>query len=338
MRKETLNNNYISLLPILRCPVCRGKITERSSNFMCDDCRHLFEIINNVPCLYDEQVAGLDDESIQFQKRRQLEFHQRTDYAKEMTSGQLSEFMITRPYGHSRFFTKMWEYPLITLTKKVHKLFQGTLLFNGLSVLDIGCGGGLEACFLAKRGASIVGIDIAPLHCEASIKRFTRCGLDGVFIQADATNLPFCDLAFDMVITHDSLHHLPQVQMKKAVEEYCRVSKRIVCFLEANNSILTKVLVKLGLSSTVESSGNKIIRFTRNNIDDFLKETKYKLVTYNPMLNKKAQFPKHFYKKPMSYFPLFHVYWGFVSLANFFVGNFVGNEMVAIATKEEICC
>ena len=57
---------------------------------------------------------------------------------------------------------------------------------------------------------------------------------------------------------------------------------------------------------------------------------------YTSFLNKKTQFPKPVYKKPMSFFPFFHLYWGLLSLANFFVGNFVGNEMVSIAVNKEM--
>jgi SAM-dependent methyltransferase len=335
MEKDVPKNNYIALLPLLRCPICKGKIVKKSAaNLECADCTYLFEVIDNVPRFYDKETADLDQKSISSQKREQLEFHQQTDYTREMTSSELSQFMITRPYGHSRFFTKMWEYPLVILTKELQKLFPAIALFNEGSVLDIGCGGGLEAYFLASRGAKVVGVDIASLRCEASIKRFSNAGLDGVFIQADATNLPFCDLAFDMVITHDSLHHLPEAQLKKAIGEFCRVSKRILCFVEANDSILTRVLVMLGLTATVELSGNKVIRFSKSSINDLLSGTGYELVVYTPFFNKKTHFPKPVYKKPMSFFPFFHFYWGILSLANFFSCNF-GNEMVAIATKEK---
>jgi arsenite methyltransferase len=91
-------------------------------------------------------------------------------------------------------------------------------------ILDVGCGVGTTACFLAKRyGCRVVGVDIHARMVERSEERARREGLtDRVeFRVADAQNLPFEDGLFDLVIT-ESVTSFPE-DKQQAVNEYVRV-------------------------------------------------------------------------------------------------------------------
>ncbi|MBU1878221.1 MAG: class I SAM-dependent methyltransferase, partial [Chloroflexi bacterium] len=75
---------------------------------------------------------------------------------------------------------------------------------EGSYVLDVGCGVGATACFLAKRyGCRVMGVDIRARMVERAEERARRDGLSDqvAFRVADAQDLPFEDDLFDAVIT-----------------------------------------------------------------------------------------------------------------------------------------
>jgi len=73
----------------------------------------------------------------------------------------------------------------------------------GLKVLDLGCGDGTTALPAAKRGADVLGVDIARNLVEAGNRRAQEWGLSNCrFEQGDATNLEaLSDRSFDLVVT-----------------------------------------------------------------------------------------------------------------------------------------
>jgi len=97
---------------------------------------------------------------------------------------------------------------------------------QGSYVLDVGCGAGVTACFLARKyGCRVVGVDIRARMVERSQEQARRKGVaDRVeFRVADAQELPFADGLFDAVIT-ESVTAFP-ADKQKAVREYARVTK-----------------------------------------------------------------------------------------------------------------
>jgi len=73
----------------------------------------------------------------------------------------------------------------------------------GLKVLDLGCGDGTTALPEARRGAEVLGVDIARNLVEAATKRAQAEGLANCrFQQGDATNLSeLANRSFDLVVT-----------------------------------------------------------------------------------------------------------------------------------------
>jgi SAM-dependent methyltransferase len=73
----------------------------------------------------------------------------------------------------------------------------------GLKVLDLGCGDGTTALPAARRGADVLGVDIARNLVEAGNKRAQAEGLTNLrFQQGDATNLSeLADHGFDLVVS-----------------------------------------------------------------------------------------------------------------------------------------
>src|SRR6476659_10845818 len=72
-----------------------------------------------------------------------------------------------------------------------------------LRVLDLGCGDGTTAVPLARRGADVVGIDIAKNLVDAGNRRAAEAGLRNLrFQEGDACNLQgVADHSFDLTLT-----------------------------------------------------------------------------------------------------------------------------------------
>lgn len=80
----------------------------------------------------------------------------------------------------------------------------GTLgIKRGLNILDLGCGDGTTALPAAKRGADVLGVDIARNLVEAGNRRAREAGLGNLrFQEGDATELVgLRDKMFDLVIS-----------------------------------------------------------------------------------------------------------------------------------------
>lgn len=93
-------------------------------------------------------------------------------------------------------------------------------------VLDVGCGVGMSACYIAKKyGCNVVGVDVRGEMIARSNERAEREGVEGrvEFRVADAQNLPFEDALFDAVIS-ESVTAFPE-DKREAVREYVRVAK-----------------------------------------------------------------------------------------------------------------
>jgi len=71
----------------------------------------------------------------------------------------------------------------------------------GARVLDVACGTGNLAIPAARKGAQVWGIDIAPNSLEQARQRAAAEGLQAVFEEGDAEQLPYPDAHFDMVMS-----------------------------------------------------------------------------------------------------------------------------------------
>jgi len=93
-------------------------------------------------------------------------------------------------------------------------------------VLDVGCGVGATACYLAKTyGCRVLGVDLREPMVALSNERAQRLGVTDLvgFGVADAQALPFDDAMFDVVIAESVATFIED--KRKVVGEYARVVK-----------------------------------------------------------------------------------------------------------------
>jgi len=93
----------------------------------------------------------------------------------------------------------------------------------GAEVLDVACGTGNVALPLARRGAHVTGVDIAPNLLQQARQRAAAEALQIRFEEGDAEQLPYADSTFDAVVTMFGAMFAPQPE--RVVAECARVLK-----------------------------------------------------------------------------------------------------------------
>src|SRR5262249_14011292 len=90
-----------------------------------------------------------------------------------------------------------------TMRESGEALVERIGVSKGLKVLDLGCGDGTTGLPAAKRGADVLGVDIAKNLGEAGNRRAAQQGMQNLtFQEGDATNLaPIPDKSFDLVMS-----------------------------------------------------------------------------------------------------------------------------------------
>jgi ubiquinone/menaquinone biosynthesis C-methylase UbiE len=90
----------------------------------------------------------------------------------------------------------------------------------GLRILDVGCGEGKNALYLASKGGLVSGYDISDIAIEHAIAAKENLSIENVnFYVGDAMAEDFPSESFDVVIAYGLLHCLPNEQRIREVSE-----------------------------------------------------------------------------------------------------------------------
>jgi ubiquinone/menaquinone biosynthesis C-methylase UbiE len=114
------------------------------------------------------------------------------------------------------------------------KLLNKALEPGDLRILEVGCGTGKSACYLAKSGFHVTALDQHPIMLDKAKKRAAKEGVTGVdWLQGNVQMMPFEDEAFDVVFAESVtiFTDIPQ-----SLKEYHRV-------LKPNGRLLDRELV-----------------------------------------------------------------------------------------------
>jgi len=234
------------------------------------------------------------------------------------------EAEIVRPHGCGRLFNYLISYKLRACVKGVD--------LNNRQVLDVCCGSGIDAEFLARQGARIIGIDYDPEGIRRTTERARRLNLDIKGIVGNALALPFYDKSISVCFINDGLHHLKDPFLGMA--ELFRVAQDYVIISEPARSFLTRVAVRLGLSVDYEvNDDNFVYRFTRKELIREARKQGFIIFRVERFLLWHPHFPPKWFfvfENPV----LFYLLQGTFLFVNFLFGRWAGNKIVFIARRE----
>jgi ubiquinone/menaquinone biosynthesis C-methylase UbiE len=128
---------------------------------------------------------------------------------------------------------------------RAEKLLQLVDKKENQSFLEVGCGNGSVCKYIAgKYPWSVTGIDVDPKQIQIA-REISRDVRNIRFVEADATNIPFPDNDFDIVLSFGTTHHIPD--WSRALAEMRRVLKPEGYFIYYD-LIYPEVLARLGRS------------------------------------------------------------------------------------------
>ncbi len=93
--------------------------------------------------------------------------------------------------------------------------------------IDLGCGTGADATYLANQGWDVVGVDFVPEAIETAKSRTVSSGSSTHFVVADVTALREAGITgpFDLIIDIGCFHAIPQGLRDKYVAEVAAVAR-----------------------------------------------------------------------------------------------------------------
>lgn len=94
-----------------------------------------------------------------------------------------------------------------------------------IAVLDVGCGAGSEAIFLAQRGYRVIGVDLSAAALSIARERANKAEVQVDWRQGDAMNLPLENRCVDMVNDRGCFHVIAEEERGRFAEEVARVLK-----------------------------------------------------------------------------------------------------------------
>jgi len=118
----------------------------------------------------------------------------------------------------SRFWDPNGEFrPLHMLNPVRTRFIADRAVLTGARVLDVGCGGGLLSEALARAGARVSGIDLAPRMIEVATLHASEQSLQIDYRTASAESLLASEAGtFDIVTSMEMLEHVPDPRQMTA--------------------------------------------------------------------------------------------------------------------------
>jgi len=135
------------------------------------------------------------------------------------------KFFSNRAVKHKEIPKHLFEKIWVLLNKH-------TNVYDGLSVLDAGCGAGAWSRRFKEKNCAVTGLDFSEgmLKLAKSLDHMSR------YCRGDLFHFPVCDDAFDVVFFGYVLHHFTKHEIGKILREAHRVVKKngVVASIDPN--------------------------------------------------------------------------------------------------------
>ncbi|GAB4376229.1 MAG: hypothetical protein Kow00114_39830 [Kiloniellaceae bacterium] len=116
------------------------------------------------------------------------------------------------------------------------------------AVLDLGCGVGRHACFLADAGFRVQAMDASASGLDFARRQARDHGLEIAFSDGLMTDMPYADASFDYVLSFNVIYHGDGGVVARAISEIHRVLKPGGLF---HGTLLSKRNRNYGLGSEI---------------------------------------------------------------------------------------
>jgi SAM-dependent methyltransferase len=147
---------------------------------------------------------------------------------------------------------------------------------HGAVTLVLCAGSGMDAEFLARRGARVIASDLSLGAALRTRERAQRHGVELIPLVADAEALPFRDRSVDLAYVHDGLHHLRDPAV--GLWEMTRVTHNALSVSEPAQASVTRVAIAAGIALIEEPVGNRVERLEAKGVIGLLREAGMRVV------------------------------------------------------------
>jgi len=127
----------------------------------------------------------------------------------------------TYPVGTRGFFQQLDEYRYDKLNYLPRLVDFST--YQGKSLLEVGCGAGIDLVRFARAGAIVTGIDLSTTAIELARKNIDQNGLNADLRVMNGEPMQFADNSFDVVYAHGVLQYTANIE--KMMAEIHRIVK-----------------------------------------------------------------------------------------------------------------
>ena len=126
--------------------------------------------------------------------------------------------------------------PISWIFGSPHELKEYTQLVENGSItvgraIDLGCGEGSNAIYLAQNGFDVTGVDFSPTAIRRATKNSHSAGVEANFIVEDLTNIHHVSGSFDLLVDFGALNDMNQADRDLYMQNVLPLSHPGSCFI-----------------------------------------------------------------------------------------------------------
>ena len=145
-------------------------------------------------------------------------------------------------------------------------------------ILDMACGTGSQSIAFAKRGFSVVGVDLSPDMLRYANQKI-QSSYDIKFICGDAAKIDYADSTFDVSSVSFALHDMPEEVALMVLKEMIRVTKKdgqiiIADYCQPKNKLIAWLSYMIPRLWETQYYNH----FMQVGLDDYLKKAGLKII------------------------------------------------------------